>query len=106
MPDPSVKFTLDVTADCDAVLESYCVKFLAGKGYTLVPPSAPWERGGRFCKRVGITPSTLNAMVRRFTERGGIAPKLARRGISKRVMAIQSNPAFDQFCLSLKRNGS
>src|SRR3954471_12922793 len=101
-PTPTLRFTLDVTADSETVLAKWASKFLTDLGYYVVPPGKPWERTGTFCKRVGILPHTFNALVTRFELRGGNV-RLDRRGVSRRVMAMQCNPEFEKFCLATKK---
>lgn len=101
-PLPTFKVTLDVSADSEAVIAGYCVKFLSELGYHVMPPGKPWERVGTFCKRVGFHAHKFNELVRRFESRGGNV-RLDRRGVSRRVMAMQVNPEFEQFCLATKK---
>lgn len=106
MPDkPEIKITLDVTADCDAVLEQYCANFLKERGWYIVAPSEPWEKAGAFCRRVKVNPSKLQEIISRYEVRTRNSVKLDRRGVSKRIMTIQRNPEFEAFCLSLSRGG-
>lgn len=100
---PEIKFTLDVTAQCDKQLEKYCADFLTGRGFYIVAPGKPWERVTTFCKRVGIHSHKLAELVERHEARGGQPVRLDRRGVSRRVMAMQVNPEFENFCRATKR---
>lgn len=103
MPEPYFSVTLEVGAESDAIMERHCVDYLTGRGYYIVAPGKPWERVGTFCKRAGIRPHKFLAMVTRYESRSGQTVKLDRRGVSRRVMAIQVNPQFETFCKATKR---
>lgn len=101
MPDPTVKFTLDVTADCETVLERYCVRFLKERGFNVSEPHTKWETVGDFKARLRISYGTVANKVRPSPMRPNV---LVQRGEKNRqIIGILSNKDFDAWCVANKR---
>ncbi len=99
---PAFRVTLDVSADSESVVAKWAEAFLVDLGYYVVAPGNPWEKVGTFCKRIGVHAHHFGELVARFETRGGKV-RLDRRGVSRRVMAMQTNPEFERFCLAIKK---
>lgn len=99
MTDPIVKFTLDVTAQCDTQLEGFCVRFLKERGFNVTAPHAKWETVGDFKTRLGISYMTVSRKTKDTPNRPNVE---LQRGSQKRIVAILSNPDFDAYCVANK----
>lgn len=104
MPDPAVKFTLDVTADCDAALERYCTNYLIDRGFNVARPYAKWETVGDFRSRLGIRQETFRRKIRQSPSRPNVQLQYSESPGSKRqrVLGICSNKDFDAWCVAGK----
>lgn len=106
MSDP-IRVTLDVTADCDAVLEPYCAKYLRSRGYNVVKPGKHRrERLCQFLKRIKLRNyDSFHLSLAQWLRDGNTVELFyAERpdGTDGRLNGLTSNPAFDAFCLRHK----
>lgn len=97
------KMTLDVTAKSEQAVTEFAIEHLRGRGYYVAKPDEPWEKNGAFCKRVGLYPHRIREAIERYKLRGGPPIQVDARGQSGRIVFIQSNPNFDNFCRSIVR---
>lgn len=101
----SVRVSLYIEAPDDTALTEWAIQQLCSLGYYVAAPGAlGWEKPGDFCRRIGIRGHKLGDLLTRYDLRGGAPVLLDRRGKSGRIAALQSNPQFDAFCRSLRRN--
>lgn len=94
---------LDVSGKSEAVVTDYCITHLRQRGYYVAAPGAAWEKPRAFCKRVGMYPHRLHEWVERYQRRGVLPIQVERPTPDGSISALQSNPAFDDFCRSLCR---
>lgn len=103
MPDPIVKFTLDVTAQCDTQLEGYCVAFLTERGFNVTRPNDRWEKMGDFLSRVRLHPEGLRRKLRQ-PDCPNVRFQYSKspKSLGKQRLAILSNKDFDAYCVANK----
>lgn len=96
---PEIKFTLDVTAQSEEVLEKWAADYLKERGFNVVAPHGKWESVGDFKKRLKISYSTISRKVKETLNRPAVT---IQRGSQNRIVAILSNPDFDAYCVANK----
>jgi len=94
-----VSISFQISAPNEAALETWAIKHLEERGYSVRAAHQNWETAKEFCARLHVHWQTLD----RNMAAQGCPNVIVRRGATGRLIEILSNADFDAFITRNKR---